>query len=91
MPGLAAAAGRSGECLAMTIGAGDAAEVGAFAEADAGDEERHRLRRLLRCRLLRDGDERAANQRDRERGHDGTDGTHETSSCVGRILHLAPC
>jgi hypothetical protein len=41
-PGLAAGTGRRGQLLAMRVGAGQAAQVGALAAADAGDEEAHR-------------------------------------------------
>ncbi len=40
-----AAAGRGRQLLAVRVGAGEAAVVGAVALGDAGDEERHRLRR----------------------------------------------
>src|SRR5580693_1248986 len=41
MPGVAAGAGGLRELLAVLIGAGKAAEIGAIAGADAGDEECH--------------------------------------------------
>jgi hypothetical protein len=43
-PGPVAGAGRLGERLAMRVGAGDPAEIGALAGVRAGDEEGHRLR-----------------------------------------------
>src|SRR5262249_20781034 len=54
-PGLAAGAGRLRQRLTVPIGAFDAAEVGALADARAGDEEAHR-------RGLSLGETRAGNQ-----------------------------
>ena len=40
-PGVIARADGSGQRLAMRVGSGEAAEIAAFAKADAGDEEGH--------------------------------------------------
>src|SRR5205807_8438659 len=52
--------GRRRQQLAVCVGAGEPAEIGAVALADAGDEKRHRLRRstcrcATRCALATTG------------------------------------
>ena len=42
MPGVIARADRGGQRLAVRVGSGEPAEIAAFAEAHAGDEEAHR-------------------------------------------------
>ncbi len=46
---------RLGECLTVTVGAGQSAKIGPVAFANAGDEERHRSSRLRGGRSLRNG------------------------------------
>ncbi len=55
MPGVIANASRCGERLAMRVRSGQTTKIGAFAHADAGDEESHgmRLRGVLLCGLFR--------------------------------------
>jgi hypothetical protein len=52
-PGLAACAGGLGQLLTMRVGAGEAAEIGAFSRSVARNEEAHS--RLLRRRGAHEG------------------------------------
>jgi hypothetical protein len=47
-----AGANRGGQRQAVRVGSGEAAEIAAFAEAHAGDEEGHGVLRRLRAALL---------------------------------------